>query len=233
MACVFLTTFDVKLFFLYSKKILKYIDKSDMSDKHKDYAHSILDPSHARYYFHDYNTTWKDMLLHFDDVIPKVTTESEKEYYRKCLENLVINKVKYDANSPSVNKDESIPIEIRPKEIDHEPRFVIVKRDTNEVLDDAQGYGYTSYESACKAAWYKFRGGKQQVNEAVRWWKHNRKLLLKTVNFVNRKDLNYYEDKKSSDYARVIKYITKKCELYKIDDFKEDFVKHLKRAWKG
>ncbi len=46
-----------------------------------------------------------------------------------------------------------------------------------EVIDDAQGYGYKSLKSAEKAIWYKFKGGKQKIQnitaEALFFWKKN------------------------------------------------------------
>ena len=39
-------------------------------------------------------------------------------------------------------------------------RFIVSDPATDAILDDAQGYGYTSREKAAKAAWYKFKGGK-------------------------------------------------------------------------
>ena len=36
-------------------------------------------------------------------------------------------------------------------------RYVIMKVDTNSILDDAQGYGFSSYEKALKYAKVKFQ----------------------------------------------------------------------------
>jgi hypothetical protein len=58
-----------------------------------------------------------------------------------------------------------------------ETRYIIVKKGTNEVLDDAQGYGYKSVESASKAAWYKYKGGKEKIlstaNKCLQFWNQN------------------------------------------------------------
>ena len=58
-------------------------------------------------------------------------------------------------------------------------RFIIVDPDTGEVLDDAQGYGYKNAQKAEKAAWYKFKGGKEKLdaarNEARDFWDANNK----------------------------------------------------------
>lgn len=35
--------------------------------------------------------------------------------------------------------------------------------DNGAILDDAQGWGYTSREKANKAMWYKFNGGKAKI----------------------------------------------------------------------
>lgn len=41
-------------------------------------------------------------------------------------------------------------------------RFVIAD-DNGEVIDDANGYGYKTKESARKAMWYKFKGGEEET----------------------------------------------------------------------
>ena len=46
-------------------------------------------------------------------------------------------------------------------------RFVIVD-DNGQVADDAQGYGYKSKQSAHKAMWYKFQGGKEKIESRKR-----------------------------------------------------------------
>jgi hypothetical protein len=51
-------------------------------------------------------------------------------------------------------------------------RFVIMSND-GVILDDAQGYGYTTREKASKAAWWKFKGGKKKADSnkaAFRKW---------------------------------------------------------------
>lgn len=42
-------------------------------------------------------------------------------------------------------------------------RFAIAD-DDGKVVDDAQGYGYTSKLKAAKAMWWKFKGGKSAGN---------------------------------------------------------------------
>ena len=54
-------------------------------------------------------------------------------------------------------------------------RFVISNPITGKILDDAQGYGYTTKPKAEKAAWYKFKGGKSKLEaaekEANNFWR--------------------------------------------------------------
>lgn len=56
-------------------------------------------------------------------------------------------------------------------------RFDVVSKTDGSILDDAQGYGYKTYQSAVKAAWYKFSGGKKKVSNEKRiardFWKQN------------------------------------------------------------
>jgi len=68
------------------------------------------------------------------------------------------------------------------------PRYEVVRRDdgryvvtdvaTQEVLDNANGYGYKTRQNAEKAAWYKFKGGKGKKDAEKRaatafWRQHN------------------------------------------------------------
>lgn len=50
--------------------------------------------------------------------------------------------------------------------------------ESGKVIDNAQGYGYKTFQSAQKAAWYKFKGGKQKTDEtkkkALAFWKANK-----------------------------------------------------------
>ena len=56
-----------------------------------------------------------------------------------------------------------------------ENRYIIIDKDTGEIIDDAQGYGYKTHESARKAMWYKFEGGKKKMDseksKAFKFWK--------------------------------------------------------------
>lgn len=42
-------------------------------------------------------------------------------------------------------------------------RFAIADANTGEIVDDAQGYGYTTRRKAHKAAWWKFEGGREKA----------------------------------------------------------------------
>lgn len=52
---------------------------------------------------------------------------------------------------------------------DTQIRFDICDANDN-VIDDAQGYGYKTPQSAHKAAAYKFKGGKQKADDAKAFW---------------------------------------------------------------
>jgi hypothetical protein len=64
-------------------------------------------------------------------------------------------------------------------------RFIVSDPATSTVLDDAQGYGYTTKQKAEKAAWYKFKGGKSKQDaakkEASDFWRANKEFAA-TVN---------------------------------------------------
>ena len=49
------------------------------------------------------------------------------------------------------------------KIIQKNKRFVIT--DNGKIIDDAQGWGYKTKEKARKAMWYKFKGGKEKIDQ--------------------------------------------------------------------
>jgi hypothetical protein len=62
-------------------------------------------------------------------------------------------------------------------------RFIIVHHETGEIIDDVQGYGYKTIESANKALWWKYKNGKEKIekekNDFKEWISdsENKKLL--------------------------------------------------------
>jgi len=54
--------------------------------------------------------------------------------------------------------------------LDRPGRFEIVDKETGEIIDNANGYGYKTKTNAYKAGWFKFGGGKKKVDDAVAWW---------------------------------------------------------------
>ena len=63
---------------------------------------------------------------------------------------------------------------------DDEIRYIIVDEVTGEILDDAQGYGYKTYEKARAAYYYKYGGGREKQNEYEIFWKQN----IEIANFI-------------------------------------------------
>ena len=57
----------------------------------------------------------------------------------------------------------------------YEIRYAIAD-DNGKIVDDAQGWGYTSKEKATKAMWWKFKNGKKEYDAKVAWWKKHREL---------------------------------------------------------
>ena len=79
-------------------------------------------------------------------------------------------------------------------------RFVLVDPVTGAVLDDAQGYGYTSFEKAKKAGWYKFAGGKKKVDTAKKnaaaFWKKNKAFGKRVADYL---EINFKEIARGED----------------------------------
>ena len=57
----------------------------------------------------------------------------------------------------------------------YEVRYAIAD-DNGKIVDDAQGYGYTTKQKAMKAMWWKFKNGKQEADAKVAWWKKHKEL---------------------------------------------------------
>lgn len=109
-----------------------------------------------------------------------------------------------------------IPIEPEFGLYEHQTRYDICDMQGN-VIDDAQGYGYKTAQSAHKAAAYKFKGGKKKSDEAKAFWRKN-KDFAKKLNYlleVNFKDLPTNQE--------VIDFALEN----NVTDFKIEFVKHL------
>lgn len=54
--------------------------------------------------------------------------------------------------------------------LDRPGRFEIVDKESGEIIDNANGYGYKTKTNAYKAGWFKFGGGKKKIDDAVSWW---------------------------------------------------------------
>ena len=61
------------------------------------------------------------------------------------------------------------------KTISNNYRYIIVD-ENNKTIDDAQGYGYKTYQNANKVIWYKFSGGKEKIDDYKSFWKTNKEL---------------------------------------------------------
>jgi hypothetical protein len=94
-----------------------------------------------------------------------------------------------------------------------EDRYVVVDKDTGEILDDAQGYGFKTAEKAYKCFHYKHRSQEQRdkEKEIKAWIKDHKEFVdgLEDVEFYQLK--GYFEFKNSS---RVIKRKRLECEFY-------------------
>ena len=104
-------------------------------------------------------------------------------------------------------------------------KFVIVDKN-DKVVDDAQGYGYTTKRKAEKASWYKFKGGKQKIDnekkEGIEFWKNNEEFAKDVKNYYewNFKEICAGLDDDKED-------ITEMAKKMKIDSFKMKYVEYL------
>lgn len=56
--------------------------------------------------------------------------------------------------------------------------------DTGKIVDDAQGYGYSTKQKANKALWWKFNNGQHICDINVNWWKKHKQLWLDINDFL-------------------------------------------------
>lgn len=69
----------------------------------------------------------------------------------------------------------------------YEDRYIVVKTETNEIVDDAQGYGYKSPQKAWAAFQWKLRNGNPtsaEKNIAITRWLDKHPSFVDTLNDV-------------------------------------------------
>lgn len=97
---------------------------------------------------------------------------------------------------------------------DTETRYACVDESTNEILDDAQGFGYKTAQAAYKAWGWKHRSPEKKEKEKYtkEWIKKNKKIcgdILDDI-FHWQKDTNFEENVKLKDIEGLL-------ESYKVD----------------
>lgn len=131
-------------------------------------------------------------------------------------------------------KEISLPSADECYEIKKEKRYIIIKKSTGEVIDDAQGYGYKSQQGAWKALYFKLNKEKIKDNaiKIHNWWKEHNELNKIIQNNLCWDAEDYYqydkETRKSIDNgSRYINYISEyikenniKCDIPIKDLFK-------------
>ena len=84
-----------------------------------------------------------------------------------------------------------------------ETRYIIVD-DNNVAIYDAQGYGYKTYEKASKAMWYKYKNGKDKIenekSEALKFWKNNKEIEKFVSNFI---ECNYKDNLTDKEIIKI------------------------------
>jgi len=153
-------------------KLIKKLYEISIKNNIKCGIQEIICPmaSHV-IYFHTPNTnaqiSWHITPDQTDQFI-KYTEEWDK------LENSTLDKLEVEITQylfkKNLLKDANlIPVERTTKAKNYtvgaiNGRFAIYDKE-NKIVDDAQGYGYKTVESAEKVIWYKFRKGRQKIEE--------------------------------------------------------------------
>lgn len=115
----------------------------------------------------------------------------------------------------------------------YEKRYVVVDKNTGEVLDDAQGYGYKTKKNAYSAYYYKHRD-KSKDKEKRAKKKHIQAWMKKHPKFISAMDTTAFEIAKGSlgpedkFDAKLVKQMLKDWEL------EVDFTPgELLKVWRG
>lgn len=128
-------------------------------------------------------------------------------------------------------------IKVIEKRMSHDPydrydkRFIVVDKNTGEVLDDAQGYGYKSAQNAYKAYGYKNRD-KSKDKEKAQKTRRIVKWMEEHPQFVDAMDTFAFEIVKGS-WGEDERFDTKFVEkMLSFHDLKPDFTPgELLRVW--
>lgn len=113
-------------------------------------------------------------------------------------------------------------------------RFEIVDKETGEIIDNANGYGYKNKTNAYRAGWYKFGGGKKKVDDSIAWWRlPEHKEFLEWLD--DRESTLIYECKECGlPTTGMDKYLSSMALDYAnehhIEDYKKEYFKTWKRA---
>lgn len=106
---------------------------------------------------------------------------------------------------------------LKERKVSNQTRFDIYDMNDN-VIDDAQGYGYKTAQSAHKAAWYRLKGGNKKVATAQKFWFKNKEFSTQISNFLLD---NFKEEISNND---IIEF-AKECG---IDNFNPKYLMQLK-----
>ena len=105
-------------------------------------------------------------------------------------------------------------------------RLIVSDLTTGKVLDDAQGYGYKTKQSAEKAAWYKFKGGKEKTDatrkKANEFWRINKAFAAE----VNELSETWFKEIASGEID-ISTEITELATIRGVDGFDPKFLKYL------
>lgn len=111
----------------------------------------------------------------------------------------------------------------------HPGRWIIKAKDSEKIIDNANGYGYKNAQNAYKAGWYKFSGGKDKVSKAKSWWRKHKEFCnaLSDEMFYIMKDNAGLEGDVNSFDEDVREAALTMAEHLGIDDFKVEYLKHM------
>lgn len=102
-----------------------------------------------------------------------------------------------------------------------ETRYVIIDKDTQDIVDDCSGYGFKTRETAQRSLWYRFQGGKEVIQGYKDWWKQHPEFNKSVVKFMfdNRRDIQ-------GGYINVPEKITELAQGMNVEGFKPVLLKY-------
>ena len=99
-------------------------------------------------------------------------------------------------------------------------RYIIIDADTSEILDDCNGFGYKSIDSATKAIWWKFKNGKEKTEQNKKNYQEWLKIDIHSKFIERINEIILINLKSIIDEEDIIKQVENECNIKFPREFK-------------